>query len=131
MEFFWGRYLRQQCEGAAWTRADTRANCVDTDCFDGFVKTSPVGALPRGASPEGVYDLIGNVGQWVMDRHHQSYGGAPSDGSAWVTGGRGRVRKGASFYHAGRMARAAYRVYDNPKNTFDFVGFRCAVDLAD
>ncbi len=129
MEFYWGRYLREQCEAPAWTREEARANCIETDCFDGYTGTSPVGAFPSGATPEGVYDLIGNVSQWVADRHHLSLEGAPTDGTAWVTGGRGRVRKGASFYHAGRMARAAYRVYDAPKNTFDFIGFRCAQDL--
>lgn len=34
-------------------------------------------------NPWGLYDMYGNVGEWVQDNYHSSYDGAPSDGSAW------------------------------------------------
>ncbi len=46
-------------------------------------KTMPVGSFsPNGF---GIYDMDGNVQEWVQDCHHKNYIGAPSDGSAWTT----------------------------------------------
>ena len=53
------------------------ANYCDTGCAknalpitwedDGFPETSPVGSFPRGATPEGIHDLSGNVSEWTLD----------------------------------------------------------------
>ena len=47
----------------------------------GHQQTSPVGSF----SPMqfGLYDMAGNVFQWVQDCYHENYDGAPTDGSAW------------------------------------------------
>jgi formylglycine-generating enzyme required for sulfatase activity len=34
----------------------------------------------------GLYDMLGNVFEWLEDCFHDSYEGAPADGSAWTTG---------------------------------------------
>ena len=47
--------------------------------------THPVGAFPP--NPWGLYDLMGLVFQWCEDSPHPGYGGAPTDGSAWLTPG--------------------------------------------
>ncbi|HGN0696087.1 TPA: formylglycine-generating enzyme family protein, partial [Pseudomonas aeruginosa] len=49
---------------------------------DGYNFTSPVGSFPPNAF--GVYDMHGNVYEWVADCWHDHYNGAPSDGSAWM-----------------------------------------------
>ena len=42
--------------------------------------------------------MVGNVWQWTEDCYHDSYRGAPADGSAWTTGAcKGRVIRGASW----------------------------------
>ena len=46
-------------------------------------KTVEVGSYPANAF--GLYDVHGNVAEWVSDCWHDSYLDAPSDGSAWMT----------------------------------------------
>ena len=61
-------------------------------------KTTEVGAYPPNAW--GLYDMHGNVWEWVEDIFHDSYRGAPTDGSAW-TDSKGynsdRVHRGGSW----------------------------------
>lgn len=47
-------------------------------------QTTPVGKYPP--NPWGFYDMLGNVCEWVEDNWHRDYQGAPTDGSAWVSG---------------------------------------------
>ena len=110
------------------------ANCDESVCKDGYVKTSPVGRFSANAF--GVHDMHGNVREWVEDCWHDDYEGAPSDGSAWTTScrkTRGRygdrvLRGGPWFSDAGSM-RAASRFGNRLTNRYRSVGFRVARDL--
>jgi len=73
----------------------------------------------------GLYDMSGNVIEWCLDDWHNSYNGAPSDGSRWGDGsGSFRVFRGGSWYYSSRYCRSAHRYRSRPSNTGNNLGFR-------
>jgi formylglycine-generating enzyme required for sulfatase activity len=74
----------------------------------------------------GLSDMSGNVWEWVEDSYHDTYAGAPTNGSAWQGDGAKRVLRGGSWYFEPRFARAADRDGDRPALRDSFVGFRLA-----
>ena len=89
-------------------------------------KTTDVGSFPPNAF--GLYDMHGNVWEWCLDQWHSSYEGALTDGSAWIDKNAKesatRVRRGGSWYYIPVYCRSAYRNYFNPRDSYDFIGFR-------
>ena len=91
-------------------------------------KTSPVGSFAPNAF--GLYDMHGNVWEWVEDGWHGNYEGAPSDGNAWTSGdSTWRVVRGGSWYNNPRILRAANRNRGTPLYRNFAIGFRLAQDL--
>ena len=88
----------------------------------------PVGQKQPNAF--GLYDMHGNVWEWVEDYWHASYDGAPSDGSAWLAGGdqTKRVMRGGSWYNAAQQIRSAQRGGQPPARRHNTIGFRVAAD---
>jgi formylglycine-generating enzyme required for sulfatase activity len=81
----------------------------------------------EGANAFGLYDMHGNVFEWCQDPWHDSYKGAPSDGSAWIEGGDAdlRVVRGGSWDDGPRYCRSAYRSFnDVAEYRFEYFGFR-------
>jgi len=88
--------------------------------------TNPVGQkLPNAW---GLFDMGGNVWEWCEDYWHADYTGAPTDGSAWLSGASNsnRVTRGGAWYSYDYVCRSAYRNYQGPTNTVNGVGFRIA-----
>ena len=82
----------------------------------------------KRANAWGLYDMLGNVWEWVEDCWHGDYDGAPSDGSAWTTrcSGSFRVFRGGSWDYPAGLVRAAYRSRFSPGYRDDCLGFRPA-----
>ena len=82
-----------------WHSINAPSVVMENVCLDGFVDTAPVGSF--APNPWGLYDMLGNVSEWVEDCRRDNYIGAPSDGSAWVCTGessfRFRMMRGSSW----------------------------------
>jgi formylglycine-generating enzyme required for sulfatase activity len=91
-------------------------------------KTLEVGSFaPNGF---GVYDMHGNVWEWVSDCYQESYQGAPSDGVSRdsCTGSNAGMRllRGGSWYNSPVRSRTAIRFRNTPSDRYFVIGFRMA-----
>ena len=95
----------------------------------GWYARSPVGGPQPVAQKQpnawGLYDMSGNVWEWVEDEWHDNYEGAPADSRAWVdTPGAMRVIRGGSFPWVASGCRAARRDRNEPASRGISRGFR-------
>lgn len=104
------------------------ANCLACESAWDNRETSPVGSFKPNAF--GLYDMHGNVWQWVEDCYHDNYEGAPTDGSAWISKDCSRrVVRGGSWGQNSRIVRSAFRGRNEPYVQNDDLGFRVARTL--
>ena len=98
-------------------------------CEDGFpASTAPAGTYQPNAF--GLYDMMGNVWEWVQDCYVDSYAGAPSDGSAVQRSNcEKRVIRGGSWGSFPRVVRSARRSANAPTYRLSGLGFRVARTL--
>jgi formylglycine-generating enzyme required for sulfatase activity len=117
-EFWWGDDSNQ---------APAFANFAGVD--DGFSNTAPVDSFKPNQF--GLFDMAGNVWQWVADCYNGDYRGAPADGTSWLTGDcSSRVVRGGSWYDPRSALRAANRTHNHISDHDSNVGFRIARTLA-
>ncbi|HKT42409.1 MAG TPA: formylglycine-generating enzyme family protein [Rhodanobacteraceae bacterium] len=90
----------------------------------------PAPVMSFQPNPFGLYDIDGNVSEWVEDCWHENYVRAPTDGSAWVNPGCDeRVIRGGSWGSAPDQDRSAFRMGAAADSRSGRVGFRVARDL--
>lgn len=88
-------------------------------------RTLPVDAFD--ANPWGLYQVAGNIWEWVEDCYHDSYDGAPTNGSAWLTGDCSRRSlRGGSWGSQPRNLRSAARYKGLTDLRDRYYGFRVA-----
>jgi formylglycine-generating enzyme required for sulfatase activity len=101
-------------------------SAVNKNCSDGVVHTAAGRQFP--ANTFGLHNMHGNALEWVQDYFHDNYSGAPTDGSAWESGGeqKYRVLRGGSWLSYPANLRSSYRNRDTPDVRGNDYGFRLA-----
>lgn len=116
-QFTWGSKIGQG-----------NANCGGCATEWDYYQTAPVGSFAPNAF--GLHDVHGNVWEWVEDCWNGSYEGAPSDGSAWLSGDCSRrILRGGSYDDFHYDLRSAVRFTHAPDERNSSLGFRVARTL--
>lgn len=117
----------------AGTTGDYAGNLAEMAWYGYDFSGTPHPVGQKKPNAWGLYDTHGNVYEWVQDKWHDDYNGAPTDGSAWMSGSNNnRILRGGSWYDNGfaGSCRSAYRndlgSLRNAPGTF---GFRLAVSV--
>jgi formylglycine-generating enzyme required for sulfatase activity len=116
-----------------------KANFCDENCSrdwsnknydDGYADIAPVTAYSSGASVYGIFNLAGNVWEWVADWYDSAYyANSPSSNPLGPSSGDARAVRGGSWYDYGYYLRPANRGWNDPSVTNGYRGFRCALSL--
>jgi formylglycine-generating enzyme required for sulfatase activity len=104
------------------------ANCAGCGSQWDGEQPAPVGSF--APNQFGLYDMVGNVSEWVEDCANADYDDTPADGSAWTTADCGsRILRGGAFIFPPSDARSARRLQNAPDFRINYDGFRVARTL--
>ena len=128
----WEYAARAGTTMARWWGAEIgRGNANCNGCgsqWDGRM-TAPVGSFR--ANSFGLYDMLGNVYQWVEDCWNETLAGRPSDERAVLTGNCGaRVVRGGTWGGNPTYVRSGHRSWSGTGTRANYIGFRVAMTLA-
>jgi len=113
------------------------SNFCDADCTtpdsnkdfsDGFQYPAPVESFFQGASQYGIYNMSGNVAEWVDDWYGPYPGGSPTGSDFFSPPQTYRVVRGGSWKNTIDWLRTTNRDPMEPTKPDDHTGFRCGMD---
>jgi formylglycine-generating enzyme required for sulfatase activity len=127
----WEYAIRGGGDSAYWWGyqiEEGRANCFDCGSEWDRKSTAPVASFPP--NDFGLYDMAGNVREWVSDCYHPNYSGAPLDGSAWTEiKCKERVVRGGAYNKTSDTMLSTWRGHLKPNLRFSYTGFRVVREL--
>jgi formylglycine-generating enzyme required for sulfatase activity len=130
----WGKAARGGLEGMNYPWGDDGPTCT-TRATNGAQyalcggQTVDVGSFTSNGY--GLYDMAGNVWEWVADWYDDYYYNyLPDSNPEGPTSGIGRVLRGGSWSNSVWDVRSAIRSWNDPSISSDFSGFRCARSAA-
>jgi formylglycine-generating enzyme required for sulfatase activity len=107
-----------------------RSRLKERDLKSGSNGALSVGSQPETVSPYGVFDLVGNVWEWVKDWYADDYyATAPSRDPQGPLRGSFRVLRGGDWSQSPLELRASYRGWDEMTYWGPTLGFRCTADV--
>jgi formylglycine-generating enzyme required for sulfatase activity len=116
--FWWGSSISTQ-------QANYNGNYVYNNGLKGEYRQRTIPVDSFAPNPWGLYQVHGNVMEWVEDCWNDGYQGAPTDGSAWTSGNcNRRVLRGGAWDSLPQFLRSADRRWDITVRRFIIIGFR-------
>ncbi|MGH1350728.1 MAG: formylglycine-generating enzyme family protein [Methyloligellaceae bacterium] len=129
--YYFGEDKNKICDYANGADKRSIISFIKLICGDGSKYTAVVGSYKPNAFS--LYDVYGNVREWVEDEWHPNYDRAPTDGTAWVKKKKSltadHVLRGGSWTSSPYSMRSAARVYKGADFRSFTIGFRVARDL--
>lgn len=96
------------------------------------MKTMPVGSYEKGKSDYGVYDLSGNVSEWVHDWHYPEYYlFSPKENPQGPEKGQYKIIRGGNWRNTADYVDLTYRNATTPSQKSNGIGFRCAKNASE
>ena len=125
-EIEWEYSVRASSDHSFWYGDQVQPGySVCDDCgsqWDGR-STAPVGS--QVSNPFGLFDMHGNVAEWVEDCYHETYEDAPNTNRAWLSSEcPSRVIRGGSWFDIPRVGRSSTRYRADPMLKASNWGFR-------
>ncbi len=111
-----------------WGDDEPRADLLRFESTDGPVN---VGSFLMGVSPYVIFDLAGNVYEWVFDWYQEDYFQvSPDSNPQGPASGQYRVMKGGGWNSSAKQVRITGKDVGEPQSYNALLGFRCAADGA-
>ena len=122
-------YAARAGSSTKWSFGDSEYQLGDYAWFFGNSQFKTQRVAQKRSNAFGLFDMHGNVWEWVQDCWHGDYTGAPTDGSAWTTGcsSISRVLRGGSWSSSPAILRSAFRDRNAPGNRNGGSGLRLAL----
>ncbi|MEZ4599570.1 MAG: SUMF1/EgtB/PvdO family nonheme iron enzyme [Syntrophotaleaceae bacterium] len=129
--FWWGENGDRSCSHENildQAAKDVLGRLDSASCRDNQIYAAPVGSFK--ANGFGLYDMLGNVGEWCRDSWHADYHQAPGDGRAWTAPDSPfKVVRGGSWSSDPKTSRSAERLALKSTLSRENVGFRLVREL--
>ena len=108
---------------------DDAAQLGDFAWYDGNAKGNDPEVGEKKPNRWGLYDVHGYLWEWCADQWHDDYRDAPTDGSAWLSGGKEDhgVLRGGSWRDGASRLTSSYRRSARRSTRSDAIGLRCVL----
>ena len=108
---------------------DEEPTCDLANGVECHQETIHVGSKKDGESPYGIYNMAGNVWEWIADWYGNNYYQvSPYENPTGPSIGEYRVLRGGSWRSMDKYLKTTYRYRENPNEFNSDIGFRCAMD---